>query len=92
MNKYYELDPNSPYFPYMQDTRVEMSKSEEEKDYIQRAVGSALISHQLETGKIPQDRWDYLMYCAMNDVPQEVGLKRILAEDFSEEEINQFKF
>lgn len=92
MNKYYELDPNSPYYPYMQDTSVERGKSKEEKDYIKRAVGSALVSNQLETSKIEQFDWDYLMYCAMNDVPKEIGLKHILLQKFSEEEVSQFMF
>ena len=92
MNKYYELDPNSPYYPYMQDTSVEQVKTEEEKAYIKRAVGSALVSNQLETSKIEQFEWDYLMYCAMNDVPKEIGLKRILMQQFPEEQVNQFKF
>lgn len=89
---YYELNLNSPYYPYMQDTSVEQGKSEEEKERIKQVVGSGLISHQLETGKIDQFDWDYLMYCALNDIPKEIGLKHILAQKFSTEEVNNFKF
>lgn len=78
---YYELNPNSPYYPYMQDTSVEQDKSEEDKAYIKSAVGSALVSNQLETDKIPQYRWDYLMYCALNDIPQEVTLNTLIKVD-----------
>lgn len=79
MKKYYELDPNNPYYPYMQDTRVEQAKTEQEKDELQWKVGSALIANQLETSPIPPFQWAYLMYCAMNDIPQDESLEILLS-------------
>lgn len=68
MKKYYELNPKSPYYKYMQNTDVESKLTTPEKDYIAYNVKCGWLFSEWETEPISQDEKDFLMYSTLNDM------------------------
>lgn len=70
MKKYYELNPKSPYYKYMQNTDVENALTDDEKWLINYNVRCSLLFNEWESEPIPDDRKNFLIYCALNSVPE----------------------
>ncbi|AHN72938.1 hypothetical protein [Aggregatibacter actinomycetemcomitans] len=87
MAKYYERNPNSPFFHLMQDTSVEDKLSEEEKERIVWITKTNLISVDLETEKSTPDEEAYLLYVALNDVPADEATRNLLINELGKEEV-----
>ena len=90
--KYYELNPDSPFYHLMQDTTVEDSLSDEEKERIVWITRSNLVSVDLETEKCTPDEEAYIIYAALNDIPQNEAVKDLLANELGKEETEKLGF
>lgn len=54
MKRYYDLNPNSPFFNLMQDTTEENKLTEDEKERIVWITKTNLVAVDLETEKAQQ--------------------------------------
>ncbi|EGY32812.1 hypothetical protein SC1083_1828 [Aggregatibacter actinomycetemcomitans serotype e str. SC1083] len=89
MSKYYERNPNSPFFHLMQDTSVEDKLSEEEKEHIVWVTKTNLISVDLETEKSTNDEEAYIIYSALNKCPSDEVAKNLLINSLGKERVNE---
>lgn len=76
--KHYELNPNSPFYPYMQDTSVEQSLSEIEQEQRKANAINALAMWGLENMEFTADEQNYLIYAFINDIEPDIALKNLL--------------
>ncbi|MDY6215642.1 hypothetical protein [Actinobacillus porcinus] len=66
--RYYELNPQSPYFPYMQDTSVEDMLSEDEKDSLYRTQLAGILFSMFEGAEFTEDEKNFMIYATINDL------------------------
>lgn len=64
---FYELNTNSPYFPYMQDTSVEDKLSIEEKDILYRTQLAGILFSMFEGASFTEDEKNFMIYASIND-------------------------
>ena len=88
MSKYYDRNPNSPFIHLMQDTSVEDKLSEEEKERIVWVTKTNLISVDLETEKSTPDEEAYILYAALNNVPEDEAIRNLLINAMGAEEVD----
>ena len=86
MKRYYDLNPNSPFFHLMQDTTEEDKLSHEEKERIVWLTKTNLLAVDLETEKSSADEQAYIIYGALNNVPSEEIARNLLINEFKENE------
>lgn len=86
MKRYYDLNPNSPFFHLMQDTTEEDKLSPEEKERIAWVTKTNLLAVDLETEKSSADEQAYIIYGALNNVPSEEIARNLLINEFKENE------
>lgn len=84
MKRYYDLNPNSPFFHLMQDTTEEDKLSHEEKERIVWVTKTNLLAVDLETEKSSADEQAYIIYGALNNVPSEEIARNLLINEFKE--------
>lgn len=86
MKRYYDLNPNSPFFHLMQDTTEEDKLSPEEKERIVWVTKTNLLAVDLETEKSSANEQAYIIYGALNNVPSEEIARNLLINEFKENE------
>lgn len=67
---YYELNPESPFYPYMQDTSVEDALSEEMKEKFYQAQLAGLLFSMYEGFAYTEDEKNFMIYAALNLDPK----------------------
>lgn len=78
MKTYYELTPNSPFFPYMQDRSVENALTGDEKEKLYLEAINALVFSGLENMEFGENERNYLIYAFLNKIdPDFMGDKLI---------------
>lgn len=78
MKTYYELTPNSQFFPYMQDRSVENALTEDEKEKLYLEAVNALVFSGLENMEFGENERNYLIYAFLNKIdPDFMGDKLI---------------
>lgn len=64
--RYYELNPESPYFPYMQDTSIEDKLTEDEKDSLYRTQLAGILFSMYEGAEFSEDKKNFMIYASIN--------------------------
>lgn len=77
MKQYYELNPNSPFYPYMQDTSVEQSLSDDEKDSRYRTQLAGILFSMYEGAEFTDDEKNYFIYATLNKIPAEIAFNNM---------------
>lgn len=85
MKRYYDLNPNSPFFNLMQDTTEENKLTEDEKERIVWITKTNLVAVDLETEKSTADEMNYIIYGALNNIPSEKIAKNLLINEIGSE-------
>lgn len=85
MKRYYDLNPNSPFFNLMQDTMEENKLTEDEKERIVWITKTNLVAVDLETEKSTADEMNYIIYGALNNIPSEEIAKNLLINEIGSE-------
>lgn len=80
MNQYfkYELDPDNPLLPFMQDTSVEDSLSYEELDDRYRTQLAGILFSMYEGAEFNEHEKNYFIYSALNDIEPDVVSYNVL--------------
>lgn len=84
---FYELNLNSPYFPYMQDTSVEDKLSIEEKEVLYRAQLAGILFSMFEGASFTEDEKNYFIYVILNKIPTEIAFNNMQRVE-NKQEIN----
>ncbi len=71
--EYYQVNSHSPYYPYMQDTSVENSLTESEKNKLYHNQLSGILFGMYEGFEYSEDEKNYLCYSAVNKIESEVA-------------------
>ncbi|TYG35143.1 hypothetical protein FW755_08600 [Lonepinella koalarum] len=79
--KYYELNKNSPYYSYMQNTSVENSLTTEEKDYLYRTQLAGILFGMYEQCHYSEDEKNYAIYAILNKVDSETAFNNMQRAD-----------
>lgn len=85
MKRYYDLNPNSPFFNLMQDTTEENKLTEDEEERIVWITKTNLVAVDLETEKSTADEMNYIIYGALNNIPSEDITKNLLINEIGSE-------
>ena len=85
MKRYYDLNPNSPFFNLMQDTTEENKLTEDEEERIVWITRTNLVAVDLETEKSTVDEMNYIIYGALNNIPSEDITKNLLINEIGSE-------
>ena len=85
MKRYYDLNPNSPFFNLMQDSTEENKLTEDEKERIVWITKTNLVAVDLETEKSTADEMNYIIYGALNNIPSEEIAKNLLINEIGSE-------
>lgn len=78
MTVYYETNPNSPFYAYMQNKSVEQSLSTDEKAERKTEAINTLAMWGLENMAFTSDEQNYLIYAFINDLNSDVVLNTLL--------------
>lgn len=73
----YETNPNSPFYPYMQDTSVEQSLSDDEKDSLYRTQLAGILFGMYEGAEFTEDEKNYFIYAMLNKIPAEIAFNNM---------------
>lgn len=68
MKTFYEINPNSPFYPYMQDTSVEKSLSFDEKDRRYRTQLAGILFSMYEGFEYTEDEKNFMIYATFNNL------------------------
>lgn len=80
MKKYYELNPDSPFYYAMQNTENEQKLSEEEKQEIYEHTMNIFAINGLEGFEYSEDERNYFIYAFLNSISDE-EMERILLKN-----------
>ncbi|HDR1174476.1 TPA: hypothetical protein QB630_002135 [Pasteurella multocida] len=75
--QHYELNPNSPFYSYMQDTSVEQSLSEIEREQRKKHAINSIVIWELECMGFTADEHNYLIYAFINDIEPDIAFKNL---------------
>ncbi|WP_132029747.1 hypothetical protein [Keratinibaculum paraultunense] len=78
MTAYYETNPDSHFYAYMQDKSVEQSLSTDEKTERKMEAINTLAIWGLENMEFTPDEQNYLIYAFINDLDSDVVLNKLL--------------
>lgn len=66
MKQYYKLNPNSPFFCEMQDTSIENSLPDNEKQALFNTIVNVVVATQLEIFDLTDDEVQFIIYANLN--------------------------
>ncbi len=89
MKRYYDLNPNSPFFHLMQDTTAEDKLTPEEKERIVWVTSTNLASVDIETEKSTPDERAYIIYAALNNIPSDEIARNLLINELGQDKVDE---
>ncbi|HDR0700166.1 TPA: hypothetical protein QBZ84_002007 [Pasteurella multocida] len=78
MKDFYETNPRSPFYAFMQDKSVEQSLSADEKAERKTEAINTLAMWGLENMAFTPDEQNYLIYAFINDLNSDTVLNTLL--------------
>jgi hypothetical protein len=66
MDRYYKLNPNSPFFGEMQDASIEELLPDNEKQALFKTIISGVVFTQLECFDLTDDEIQFVIYANLN--------------------------
>ncbi|SUB24322.1 hypothetical protein [Avibacterium avium] len=88
--KHYDLNPNSPFYPYMQDTSFEQSLSDDEKDSRYRTQLAGILFSMYEGFEYTEDEKNFMIYSTLNDIEPRISFNILLKiNDLPEIDFNE---